>query len=224
MRARKHKSKDHVVVRTEGNLKKDRSGEQYGLITILKHIGFNRRDKSVYLVQDIFGCESTVSANQIVQKYFGKRLLTKESRNKCKKLCACYYNMLRRCYDPECSKYSYYGGRKIKVCSDWLSNIGKIEFIKWAVSNGYQYGLTIDRIDTNKHYTPDNCRWVSKTINCRHTSRTKLSLDAVTKIREEFHKTPRDKKNGFFAAQVKKYGCSLSNIKCICYKENRWVQ
>ncbi len=65
-----------------------------------------------------------------------------------------------RCYNPKSESYKYYGGRGIKVCDDWENDAEN--FMEWAMSNGYEEGLTIDRIDSDKDYCPENCRWISK--------------------------------------------------------------
>lgn len=79
--------------------------------------------------------------------------------------------MRRRCNNPKAPKYKWYGGKGVKVCPEWDKPFGGFEaFRDWALSNGYNDDLTIDRIDSNKDYCPENCRWIAQSENTRRAA------------------------------------------------------
>ena len=71
-------------------------------------------------------------------------------------------SMRNRCRNPNSQKWHRYGGRGIKICSEWGDYA---VFREWAIGTGYRKGLTIDRINNDGNYEPDNCRWVTKSVN-----------------------------------------------------------
>ena len=84
-----------------------------------------------------------------------------------------WHDMKRRTLNLNCSTYDEYGGRGIKVCKEWM----RLEnFIDWAIKNGYQDNLTIDRIDVNGDYCSENCRWATN-IEQANNKRTNNFLE-----------------------------------------------
>lgn len=81
-----------------------------------------------------------------------------------------FNGMKQRCYNLLSKDYPKYGKRGIKICDEWL--LDPNAFDKWAFTNGYQSGLTIDRIDVNGDYTPDNCQWISVVEQNRNKTTT----------------------------------------------------
>lgn len=70
-------------------------------------------------------------------------------------------SMLDRCNNPKHKSYKDYGGRGIKVCEEWQGKEGFLNFYNWAMQNGYEDGLTIERKDTNGNYCLSNCCFVT---------------------------------------------------------------
>ena len=120
-----------------------------------------------------------------------------------------YYDILKRCYDRKSRSYPRYGGRGITMCDEWRND--RNSFVRWCIANGYAPGLQIDRIDNDKGYSPDNCRFVTPAENQHNTSQTSLSEKAVNIIRG--NNVSRRKTQKQLAAEL---GVSQSRISEVC--------
>ena len=80
--------------------------------------------------------------------------------------------MKQRCQNPKAISYKYYGAKGVSVCGEWCDCFNN--FYRWAISNGYNDNLTLDRIDGNSDYTPSNCRWVTNKEQQNNTEYNQL--------------------------------------------------
>lgn len=119
-----------------------------------------------------------------------------------------FVNLKQRCYNRNSTFYKNYGKRGISVCDEWRnpemfdgrSTKGWIAFKEWALKNGYNDTLTIDRIDVNGNYEPSNCRWVS--------------MRAQQNNRTNNHLLTYKGKTQSMAEWCKELGLSYSMVKC----------
>lgn len=99
-----------------------------------------------------------------------------------------YYSfmaMKSRCYDPNNIGWYLYGGRGIRICQEWLDD-PKV-FCRWAIENGWDAGLSIERIDVNGSYEPGNCKWANNKEQARNQRRNKMvTLNGVTRCIAEW--------------------------------------
>jgi len=141
------------------------------------------------------------------------------------KLYSVWSGMKKRCNSKKAHNYELYGGRGISVCTEWSKSF--IEFYNWSIKNGYKIGLSIDRINNNKNYNSENCRFTTTKINSQNQRRSRIwtvdgrrfssSLDA-SKYNNVSKVTLQRWCKGYFSNTKNKY----YEPKGGCYVENRY--
>ena len=185
---------------------KDITGRKYGKLTAIKHVGFTPLNKygkrySIWLCKCDCGNDvertwdvlnrgkSSCGCNQKerLEKMAGINTTHNMSHTRLYRI---YKGMIGRCYYPCFDRYNAYGGRGITICDEWKTD--RTKFFEWALKNGYEEMLTIERIDVNGNYEPSNCTWITmkeqyknKQSNTKYIPAPYRADDTTGKVKED---------------------------------------
>ena len=163
--------------------KKDLTGQRFGrLIVIMDTNKRTRCRKVIWLCRCDCGnlteasgnhliCGRTKSCGCLQKEIASKRLYKHGEKNEYyeTRLHRIWRGIKSRCLNQNSINYHSYGRRGIKIYPEWKNNY--IAFKKWALANGYQSHLTIDRINHRGDYEPNNCQWITKSENSKKSHR-----------------------------------------------------
>ena len=155
---------------------KDLTGQRFGRLVVLRRYGSTPGGQATWICQCDCGNQHAVVGSSLRRGYTNScgclrdEIVSKKQgthRKTKTRLYNVWTHMLQRCYNPNHTAYERYGGRGITVSDEWLHNFQA--FYDWAMANGYDENApigkcTIDRIDNNKGYSPDNCRFVDMKV------------------------------------------------------------
>lgn len=108
-------------------------------------------------------CGNVKSCGCLAKEWKSNPKLNPETRKEHIALRRIWKGIKARCYNPQSPEYNRYGGRGIAMCNEWFSK--SKAFIEWGLANDYQLGLSIDRIDNNGNYEPNNCQFLTRSEN-----------------------------------------------------------
>ena len=161
----------------------DLTGQRFGRLTVIERSDIIKRSgkrETAFLCKCGCGKECVVMAYNLKNGHtqscsclsLKKRVAARTTHHETgTRLYQIWFHMKRRTTNVNDREYSYYGGRGITICDEWLSYE---PFRDWALQNGYSAELSIDRIDNNKGYCPENCRWTTQKVQSNNTRKNRI--------------------------------------------------
>ena len=161
--------------------KENITGKRFGKLTVIECLGYVKNKKIFWKCKCDCGNETITTHYNLKNGHTmscgclrkGKEFSKYKHGLYRHKLYNVYHSMKQRCLNAKDYRYKDYGGRNITICDEWLDEDGFVNFSNWAFENGYADGLSIDRIDNNGNYCPDNCRWTDNTVQLNNTRHNK---------------------------------------------------
>jgi len=162
----------------------DLSGQRYGRLNVIVFAGLNKHSQSLWLCRCDCGAEKIIAGNRLKTNNttscgcVHREGLIKKNTHSAKhnmtntRLYHIWSTMKRRCNSVTNNMYYMYGAAGIRVCDEWNDFV---PFFSWAISNGYQENLSIDRINNAGDYCPENCRWA----NAHEQSANRRNANAI---------------------------------------------
>ena len=130
---------------------------------------------------------SSARIGSLLQQYGIKRYSIERHGLSAHPLNIIWCGIKERCQNPNADNYKWYGGKGVKLCDEWQEFL---PFYNWAISHNWEHGLTVDRIDGDGDYSPDNCRLITIKQQCRNRKTNKsITIDGVTHLQCEWEET-----------------------------------